>query len=31
MIENTADLERPLMNSEFNDRPERAAGNEAAF
>jgi myo-inositol catabolism protein IolH len=31
MIEITADLECPLMNSEFNGRPERAAESEAAF
>ncbi|GAA3370305.1 hypothetical protein GCM10017744_093510 [Streptomyces antimycoticus] len=30
-IEITADLECPLMNSEFNGRPERAAESEAAF
>ncbi|GGU97094.1 hypothetical protein GCM10010260_36010 [Streptomyces filipinensis] len=31
MIEITAELERPLMNSEFNVRPEHAAASEAAF
>ncbi|MBP5941365.1 sugar phosphate isomerase/epimerase family protein [Streptomyces acidiscabies] len=31
MIEITAELECPLMNSEFNGRPERAAESEAAF
>ncbi|WP_199432288.1 sugar phosphate isomerase/epimerase family protein [Qaidamihabitans albus] len=31
MIEVTAELECPLMNSEFNGRPERAAESEAAF
>jgi hypothetical protein len=31
MIEITADLECPLMNSEFDGRPERAAESEAAF
>ncbi|WP_442804922.1 sugar phosphate isomerase/epimerase family protein, partial [Streptomyces luteogriseus] len=31
MIEITADLGCPLMNSEFNGRPERAAESEAAF
>lgn len=31
MTEITADLECPLMNSEFNGRPERAAEREAAF
>lgn len=31
MIEITADLECPLMNSEFNGRPERAAESEDAF
>ncbi|MER6571255.1 sugar phosphate isomerase/epimerase [Streptomyces sp. NPDC001093] len=31
VIEITADLECPLMNSEFNGRPERAAESEAAF
>jgi hypothetical protein len=31
MIEITADLECPLMNSEFNGRPERAAESGAAF
>ncbi|EST36035.1 sugar phosphate isomerase/epimerase family protein [Streptomyces roseochromogenus] len=31
MIEITADLECPLMNSEFNGRPERSAEGEAAF
>jgi myo-inositol catabolism protein IolH len=31
MIEITADLECPLMNSEFNGRPERAAESETAF
>jgi myo-inositol catabolism protein IolH len=31
MIQITADLECPLMNSEFNGRPERAAESEAAF
>lgn len=31
VIEITADLECPLMNPEFNGRPERAAESEAAF
>ncbi|GAB2758979.1 sugar phosphate isomerase/epimerase family protein [Streptomyces bullii] len=31
MIEITVELECPLMNSEFNGRPERAAESEAAF
>ncbi|MGW3955811.1 sugar phosphate isomerase/epimerase family protein [Streptomyces sp. NPDC004752] len=31
MIEITAELECPLMNSEFNGRPEHAAESEAAF
>jgi myo-inositol catabolism protein IolH len=31
MIEVTAELECPLMNSEFNGRPEKAAESEAAF
>jgi myo-inositol catabolism protein IolH len=31
MIEITAELECPLMNSEFNGRPDRAAESEAAF
>ncbi|BBJ46756.1 hypothetical protein SSPO_094740 [Streptomyces antimycoticus] len=31
VIEITADLECPLMNSEFNGRPVRAAESEAAF
>lgn len=31
MIEVTTELECPLMNSEFNGRPERAAESEAAF
>lgn len=31
MIEIASDLECPLMNSEFNGRPEHAAASEAAF
>jgi myo-inositol catabolism protein IolH len=31
MIEVTAELDCPLMNSEFNGRPEKAAESEAAF
>ncbi len=31
MTEITADLGCPLMNSEFNGRPDRVAENEAAF
>ncbi|GAX58410.1 protein iolH [Streptomyces olivochromogenes] len=31
MIEITAELECPLTNSEFNDRPDRAAESEAVF